>query len=307
MRTRHYKVGTLVMDIVDYEKRQSVYQGGVEGIVSKEMLQDPRGSLTNAVARVFEGTRSSPAVRARRACLQVEDYYESVARKIPRVRVGTTAPAQPAADSPPIDEALRESLAREFHVLAGQVESIYREELRRLAAGARINTFLGVLATRLVRARLGREPPPAAVASPGRSLSSELEPASARSIRADVGPAAVAPESSASTDWRIHDRKITQGGGGAVDVHWRRVGTGHRAGGAMFQLADGNGDGLVTREEVLAARAPRAPRARQPSRICRLRSMPTRAARSRRRISSMRSAIGIGRPSRYPWTRSQVH
>ena len=55
MRTRHYKIGTLVMDIVDYEKRQSVYQGGVEGIVSKEMLQDPRGSLTNAVARVFEG------------------------------------------------------------------------------------------------------------------------------------------------------------------------------------------------------------------------------------------------------------
>jgi Domain of unknown function (DUF4136) len=55
LRTRHYKVGTLVMDIVDREKRQSVYQGGVEGIVSKEMLQDPRASVTDAVARVFEG------------------------------------------------------------------------------------------------------------------------------------------------------------------------------------------------------------------------------------------------------------
>lgn len=55
LRTRHYKVGTLVMDIIDREKRQSVYQGGVEGIVSKKMLQDPRASLTDAVSRVFGG------------------------------------------------------------------------------------------------------------------------------------------------------------------------------------------------------------------------------------------------------------
>jgi hypothetical protein len=53
--TRHYKVGTLVMDVIDREKRQSVYQGGVEGIVTNQMLQDPRASLTDAVARVFEG------------------------------------------------------------------------------------------------------------------------------------------------------------------------------------------------------------------------------------------------------------
>jgi hypothetical protein len=55
LRTRHYKVGTLVMDIVDREKRRSVYQGGVEGIVSKEMLKNVQASLTDAVARVFEG------------------------------------------------------------------------------------------------------------------------------------------------------------------------------------------------------------------------------------------------------------
>ena len=55
-----------------------------------------------------------------------------------------------------MDEALRESLAREFHVSAWQVEAIYREELHRLTAAARINTFLGVLATRRVRVRLGR-------------------------------------------------------------------------------------------------------------------------------------------------------
>ena len=70
--------------------------------------------------------------------------------------VATTAPAQPTADTPPMDEALRESLAREFHVSAWQVEMIYREELRRLVAGARISTFLGVLATRRVRVRFAR-------------------------------------------------------------------------------------------------------------------------------------------------------
>ena len=43
--------------------------------------------------------------------------------------VGTTAPTQPAADSPPIDEALRESLAREFRVSPWRVEAIYHEEL----------------------------------------------------------------------------------------------------------------------------------------------------------------------------------
>ena len=71
-------------------------------------------------------------VRARRACLQEEDFDESVARRNPRMNVATIAPAQPAADSPPLDEALRESLAREFHVSAWQVEAIYREELCRL-------------------------------------------------------------------------------------------------------------------------------------------------------------------------------
>jgi hypothetical protein len=69
----------------------------------------------------------------------------------------TTAPTtQPAADWPPMDESLRDSLAREFHVSAWQVEAIYREELSGLAAGARIDTFLSVLATRRVRVRLGR-------------------------------------------------------------------------------------------------------------------------------------------------------
>lgn len=66
------------------------------------------------------------------------------------------APSQQVADSPLIDAALCELLAREFRVSPWEVEAIYREEHCRLASDARINTFLGVLATRRVRARLGR-------------------------------------------------------------------------------------------------------------------------------------------------------
>lgn len=72
------------------------------------------------------------------------------------MNIATAVPAQQAPDSPLIDAALCDSLARELNVSAQQVEAIYREEICRLAAGARIRTFLGVLATRRVRVRLGR-------------------------------------------------------------------------------------------------------------------------------------------------------
>jgi hypothetical protein len=52
--TRRYNVGTLVMDVVDREKRQVVYQGGVEGVVTKEMLNNREAALNAAVARIFE-------------------------------------------------------------------------------------------------------------------------------------------------------------------------------------------------------------------------------------------------------------
>ena len=51
--TRRYKVGTLVMDVVDREKRQVVYQGGVEGVVTKEMLQNREAAITAAVQHIF--------------------------------------------------------------------------------------------------------------------------------------------------------------------------------------------------------------------------------------------------------------
>ncbi|MFO1406845.1 MAG: DUF4136 domain-containing protein [Steroidobacteraceae bacterium] len=51
--TRHYKVGTLVMDIVDRERRQVVYQAGIESTVTKEMQQNRDKALNQAVTRLF--------------------------------------------------------------------------------------------------------------------------------------------------------------------------------------------------------------------------------------------------------------
>jgi hypothetical protein len=67
--TRRYNVGTLVMDVIDREKRVAVFQGGLEGVVSKKMMEDKQGTLNNAVAAIFskypfvagQGTPVAPA------------------------------------------------------------------------------------------------------------------------------------------------------------------------------------------------------------------------------------------------------
>lgn len=51
--TRRYNVGTLVMDVVDREKKQVVFQGGVEDVVTKKMLEDREALLNGAVANIF--------------------------------------------------------------------------------------------------------------------------------------------------------------------------------------------------------------------------------------------------------------
>jgi hypothetical protein len=51
--TRRYNVGTLVMDVVDREKRQVVFQGGVQDVVTKEMMQNREAALTAAVDHIF--------------------------------------------------------------------------------------------------------------------------------------------------------------------------------------------------------------------------------------------------------------
>jgi len=51
--TRRYNVGTLVMDVIDREKRQAVFRGGIEGVVSKEMLANKQAAIEQAVAHIF--------------------------------------------------------------------------------------------------------------------------------------------------------------------------------------------------------------------------------------------------------------
>jgi hypothetical protein len=51
--TRRYNVGTLVMDVIDREKKQAVFQGGIEGVVTKEMLQNREATIEQAVKQIF--------------------------------------------------------------------------------------------------------------------------------------------------------------------------------------------------------------------------------------------------------------
>lgn len=65
--TRRYKVGTLVIDVIDREKRQAVFQGGLEDVVTKKMLENREATISNAVTQIFThypfvAGQSAPAV-----------------------------------------------------------------------------------------------------------------------------------------------------------------------------------------------------------------------------------------------------
>jgi len=67
--TRRYNVGPLVIDVVDREKRQAVYQGGIEGVVTKEMLRNREAAISGAVQQIFSkypfvAGQSAPATPA---------------------------------------------------------------------------------------------------------------------------------------------------------------------------------------------------------------------------------------------------
>ena len=51
--TRRYNVGTLVIDVVDRDKRQVVFQGAISGVVTKEMQQNREASINRAVEGIF--------------------------------------------------------------------------------------------------------------------------------------------------------------------------------------------------------------------------------------------------------------
>jgi hypothetical protein len=51
--TRRYNVGTLVMDIVDREKRQAVFQSSISDVITKEMMDNREAAINGAVTRLF--------------------------------------------------------------------------------------------------------------------------------------------------------------------------------------------------------------------------------------------------------------
>jgi hypothetical protein len=51
--TRRYNVGTLVVDIVDLQQRQMVFQGSAEGTVSRDMQRNREQTINDTVARIF--------------------------------------------------------------------------------------------------------------------------------------------------------------------------------------------------------------------------------------------------------------
>lgn len=70
--------------------------------------------------------------------------------------VARTSPKLWSPGSGAIDAELRvvEELSNELHLPVNEVREIYRQQLQRLAAGARIQGFLGVLAMRNTRSVL---------------------------------------------------------------------------------------------------------------------------------------------------------
>jgi len=51
--TRHYKMGTLNIDVVDAEREQLIWEGISEGKLSKEAMANPREAIRAAVQQIF--------------------------------------------------------------------------------------------------------------------------------------------------------------------------------------------------------------------------------------------------------------
>ena len=51
--TRRYNVGTLVIDLVDLQQRQMVFQGSVQDTVTRQMQQNREQTINEAVAQIF--------------------------------------------------------------------------------------------------------------------------------------------------------------------------------------------------------------------------------------------------------------
>jgi hypothetical protein len=53
VETVRYRVGTANIDVVDLSKKQVLWEGIVEGRLTKKIMKDPRTAISNAVAEMF--------------------------------------------------------------------------------------------------------------------------------------------------------------------------------------------------------------------------------------------------------------
>lgn len=58
--TRHYKVGTLNIDVVDAEREQLIWEGMMEGRLSREDMENPRATIAEAVRQIFSHYPTAP-------------------------------------------------------------------------------------------------------------------------------------------------------------------------------------------------------------------------------------------------------
>jgi hypothetical protein len=53
IETRNYKVGTLSIDVVDARRKELVWEGVLEGTLSKKAMEDPVGAINSAVRQIY--------------------------------------------------------------------------------------------------------------------------------------------------------------------------------------------------------------------------------------------------------------
>jgi hypothetical protein len=51
--TRRYNVGTLVVDVVDFQRRQMVFQGVAEGTMTRDMQNNREQAINQAMGQIF--------------------------------------------------------------------------------------------------------------------------------------------------------------------------------------------------------------------------------------------------------------
>jgi hypothetical protein len=53
VETRNYKVGTINIDIIDARRKELVWEGVLEGALSRKAMENPAGAVQSAVSQIF--------------------------------------------------------------------------------------------------------------------------------------------------------------------------------------------------------------------------------------------------------------